>query len=92
MKTTDAMIKDGVKAGQSTKEILKTIGKSAEVTDDAFGMIIFTAGSLTELVNDQSVRGGTIKLDENGKVQFALIDTLLGRDADKQKDENMPEV
>lgn len=31
-------------------------------------------------------------MDENGKVQFALIDTLLGRDADKQKDENMPEV
>lgn len=92
MKTTDAMIKDGVKAGQSTKEILKTIGKSAEVTDDAFGMIIFTAGSLTELVNDQSVLDGTLKMDENGKVQFALIDTLLGRDADKQKDENMPEV
>ncbi len=45
MKTTDAMIKDGVKAGQSTKEILKTIGKSAEVTDDAFGMITFTAGT-----------------------------------------------
>ena len=92
MKTTDAMIKDGVKAGQSTKETLKTIGKSAEVTDDAFGMITFTAGSLTELVNDQSVLDGTLKMDENGKVQFALIDTLLGRDADKQKDENMPEV
>lgn len=92
MKTTDAMIKDGIKAGQSTKEILKTIGKSAEVTDDAFGMITFTAGSLTELVNDQSVLDGTLKMDENGKVQFALIDTLLGRDADKQKDENMPEV
>ena len=92
MKNTDTIIKDGVQAGQSTKEILKTIGKSKDLTDDAFGMISFTAGSLTELVNDKSVLGGTVKMDDDGKVKFTLIDTLLGRDPSEQKDEKIPEV
>ena len=92
MKNTDTIIKDGVKAGQSTKEILKTIGKSTDVADDAFGMITFTAGSLTELVNDNSVLGGTIKMDDDGRVKISLIDTLLGRDSKEQKDEELPET
>ena len=92
MKNTDTIIKDGVKAGQSTKEILTTIGKSKDLTDDAFGMISFTAGSLTELVNDKSVLGGTMKMDDDGKVKFTLIDTLLGNESSEKQDEKMPEV
>ena len=92
MKNTDGIIKEGVGAGQSTKEILKTIGKSKELTDDAFGMISFTAGSLTELVNDKSVLGGTVKMDDNGKVKFTLVDTLLGRESSEEQEEKQPEI
>lgn len=85
MKASDKILKEGVMNGKtSVKEMAGLLGKSKELTDDAFGMISYSVGAVNDLVSDGSILGGTFKCSD-GSVKLTLVDTLTGKEEETKE-------